>query len=586
MSEAATPTSTHQFADAGVAPMLFCLLVALTPLVFAAQLFEPYIAAKEILVQVGTAALGLVWLLTARSKSLLLTPGWIPLIALVAIGFASAAWSSHPTISLEEGFRLLPYLLLFGLALNLMRAAEMRLALTSALIIAGTIEAVYVLLQYFFGDPFFATEGLDGKWQTFGTLGNPNWAGEFLAVAALVTLGRLMDLRHTHSDQPWLTRGTLCAFVLMLAALAATLARGAWLAFLVAVAAFFIIRRRDKSEWFKSKKLAAAVLAGLAAIVVIAWPLITRQAAVNHLLNVESVRGRVWMWSVTTTMIKDAPLLGHGLGTYALQFPPYQARAFAEPGAETFLTNASFTSFAHNDYLQVWAELGLFGLLAIAAFVWLVLKRGRALADDPVALGCWAALISIFVNALFAFPIHLPTTLMLLAVLTGAVEATVCKNEAAFPKPAAGRYASILLVSIVSLFAFNYAYHRLSAESALWRAHIALQTGSWDEADSSARAAICHAPTRDDGYAALGRLHLELGNHRQALDAFDQALKLGFDADVYEGKAIALELSGQRQAAVATLNELIRLRPDLTSPRLHLARLNGSTDGPEEENHE
>lgn len=586
MSEAATPTSKHQPNDTTVAQMLLCLLVALTPLVFAAHLFEPYTGAKEILIQVGTAALALVWLFNARSKSLLLTPVWIPLVALVAFGMALAAWSSHPAVTLEESFRLLPYLLLFGLALNLMQASEARLTLANALILAGSIEAVYVLLQYLFGDPLFPTDGLIGKWQTFGTLGNPNWAGEFLAVAALVTLGRLVALRQVRDSQPWLTRGTICAFVLILSALAATLARGAWLAFLVAVAAFFIIRRRGNSERFGSKKLVGAAIAGIAAVIILAWPLFTRQDALNHLLNVESIRGRVWMWWVTATMIKDAPLFGQGLGTFGLQFPPYQARAFAEPDAESFVTNASFTSFAHNDYLQIWAELGLFGLLALAAFVWLILKRGRALGSDPVALGCWAALISIFVNSLFAFPLHLPTTLMLLVVLAGAVEASVCKNVAAFPKPYVARYALIVPILIVCFLAFSYGYHRFSAESALLRSLAALQTGDWTEADTSARTAIRHAPTRDEGYAALGRLQLEMRNDRNALDAFDQAIKLGFDADVYEGKAIALERIGQRSSAIATLNELIRLRPDLESPRRQLAKLKSLSDTPEEENHE
>jgi hypothetical protein len=49
--------------------MALCLLVALTPLAFAARLFEPYIAAKEILIQAGTATAALIWFLTARANS-------------------------------------------------------------------------------------------------------------------------------------------------------------------------------------------------------------------------------------------------------------------------------------------------------------------------------------------------------------------------------------------------------------------------------------------------------------------------------------------------------------------------------------
>ncbi len=157
--------------------MMICLLVALTPLAFAARLFEPYLATKEILIQAGTATAALLWLLTARAKlwTLALTPTWIPLLALVLIGAASLLWSSSPSASLEEGRRLLTYVLLFAIALHAMRRAESRFMLATALVLAGAIEAVYVLLQYSFGDPIFLTSGLQGKWQTFGTLGNPNW---------------------------------------------------------------------------------------------------------------------------------------------------------------------------------------------------------------------------------------------------------------------------------------------------------------------------------------------------------------------------------------------------------------------------
>lgn len=183
----------------GIVLMALCLMLALTPLIFAVRLFEPYIAAKEVLIQSGTATSALLWILTARANSwaLALTPAWIPLLVLALIGAGSLMWSSNPSVSLEQGQYFATYILLFAIALCAMRHAESRTALATVLVMAGSIEAVYVLLQYSFGDPIFFTGQLPGKWQTFGTLGNPNWTGEFLAVAALVSIGRLTDLSIT-----------------------------------------------------------------------------------------------------------------------------------------------------------------------------------------------------------------------------------------------------------------------------------------------------------------------------------------------------------------------------------------------------
>jgi O-antigen ligase len=558
--------------------MMLCLLVALVPLAFAAPLLEPYIAAKEILIQAGTATIVLLWLLTSRAKSwaLTLTPAWIPLLALVLIGAASLLWSSRPSTSLEEGRRLLTYLLLFAVVLHVMRRAESRSMLATALVLAGAIEAVYVLLQYSFGDPIFLTSQLPGKWQTFGTLGNPNWTGEFLAAAALVCLGRLIDLRKaaaTQAARSWSRHLTPVALILMLLALAATLARGAWLAFIIGAAAFLIARRRHRNAQLKLKSsILPLAIAGAAGVVIILLPLLSNQAAINHLLNLKSARGRIWMWAVTWTMIRDAPWGGHGLGTFGLQFPLYQAKAFSQAWSAPFIANASFTSEAHNDYLQLWAELGLFGLLAFGALIWIVLKRGRALAGDPLALGCWAAVISLLINAAVAFPMHLPATLMLfvvlVAVVEGAVSKTVSLSTSALP-----RIAIALLLLVFCFSAYRSSYHRWASESALWRAEAALDSQRWDEADRYITTAIQQAPTRLDGQAMLGRLHLERGEYADALTALNGAMKLGFDVSVYNWKATALEKTGQRAEAIATLNELAWLRPDLQWPRERLSSL-------------
>lgn len=569
--------------------MTLCLLVALAPLVFAAPLFEPYIAAKEILIQAGTATILLLWLLTVRLKSwtISLTPAWIPLLALVLISAASLLWSSNPATSLAEGQRLLTYVVLFAIALHAMRQAESRSMLATALVLAGAIEAVYVLLQYSLGDPVFLTSGLRGKWQTFGTLGNPNWTGEFLAVAALVAFGRFIDLPKapsTKAARSWSRQLTLVALILMLLALAATLARGAWLAFIIGAAAFLIARRRHRNAQLRLKSsVLPLAITGAAGVVIILLPLLSNQAAINHLLNLKSARGRIWMWAVTWTMIRDAPWGGQGLGTFGLQFPVYQARAFSQAWSAPFIANASFTSYAHNDYLQMWAELGLFGLLAFGALIWIVLKRGRVLAGDPVALGCWAAVISLLVNAGVAFPLHLPTTLMLFVVLIALVEGAVSKKTIDLPKSFLPRVAIVLLILGSCFLAYRSSYHRLLSEAALWRAGAALNSQSLNEAETDIRTAIKHAPHRLDGWAMLGRLHLEHGEYAQALTALNQAMKLGFDVDVHDGKATALEKTGQRAEAIATLNELAWLRPDLRWPRERLSALKQAAASHQEE---
>lgn len=66
-------------------------------------------------------------------------------------------------------------------------------------------------------------------------------------------------------------------------------------------------------------------------------------------------KGRLKIWRNTITIIKDKPLLGYGVGNHKLAIMKVEAAQ---------KTNFVVSDHAHNDYLEMWSELGIFGLIS------------------------------------------------------------------------------------------------------------------------------------------------------------------------------------------------------------------------------
>ena len=94
------------------------------------------------------------------------------------------------------------------------------------------------------------------------------------------------------------------------------------------------------------------------------------------------------------------------------------------------------------------------------------------------------------------------------------------------------------------------------------------------------QAAFRYAPDHMEAWSLAGRLRFLRGQYPASAEAFDRALRLGYDADVFEAKAGALWKSGRRAEAVAVLEELVRLRPGLPWAARELKLLRAASSRP------
>ena len=130
---------------------------------------------------------------------------------------------------------------------------------------------------------------------------------------------------------------------------------------------------------------------------------------------------RISIWKSALSMIKDHPFLGTGLGTFSDAFPGYSF-----PVKGVFARFGKKASFAHNEYLQIASEMGIF---ALGIFLWLlsaffkkakeILKNLQGKEEYGLVIGLVAGIAGVLIHSLVDFPLHAPTVTIILSINIG-----------------------------------------------------------------------------------------------------------------------------------------------------------------------
>jgi O-antigen ligase len=196
--------------------------------------------------------------------------------------------------------------------------------------------------------------------------------------------------------------------VLPIGALFLSASRGGIVSFGVelGVLALIIVWRRTMG---KHVFAAAAIL--LLALLMVSWlgvgQILQRFSSMQSLEMSEGKRAS--MRRDTWRIFLDHPLLGTGLGTLQIVFPPYET-----------LYDGKIVNHTHNDYLEALAETGLAGALCCAWFLGVLLseslKRLRQLNSSfagALQLAGFIACCGFLVHSLVDFNLHIPANAML-----------------------------------------------------------------------------------------------------------------------------------------------------------------------------
>jgi O-antigen ligase len=304
--------------------------------------------------------------------------------------------------------------------------------LAACLLLAPAATAVIGLVQFATGDgpPTFRIAPDLPFVRAYGTIGQPNSFAGYMNMAwpialALSTLATAQLLRPRTTDQRpttdtsqdrwhllthWsMTIGLWSITTLLLAALAASFSRGAWLGALAGALGMAAALGR---RWALAAGalLAAGVLGmALGGAGLLPAPLAARVASISRsvaIFDAEAVAVTPENFAVVERMahlqagwrmLRERPLLGVGPGNYSVVYPRVAV-------GEWYASRGH----AHNYYLHMAAEAGIVSLAAYLALVGAVVARGYRLArhaSDPfsraLAVGCCGMIAAVSGHNLF-----------------------------------------------------------------------------------------------------------------------------------------------------------------------------------------
>ena len=235
--------------------------------------------------------------------------------------------------------------------------------LMDALAIIAGANFVFIVMQHFSLDPYrFFTAGIVTSKATepIGLMTNKNETSALFALCFWAC-----------RDRPWL--GAVC-----LAGIALSASTGG-VAALACGAAVYGLYLKKPWQW---KVIVAVAFVGIVA------------ASDSSGLG-KSATERIALWSLADAPITKSPVLGYGIGSW-----PLVTRQLT----------------AHNDFLQLWLEVGIFGPLLLFGYLATTIPR---INDHNLFAVC--AIATVAANAMISFPMQTPGLALIAALWVGVL---------------------------------------------------------------------------------------------------------------------------------------------------------------------
>ncbi|RPJ57570.1 MAG: hypothetical protein EHM23_20150 [Acidobacteria bacterium] len=570
--------------------LLAAILLAILPLVVNPGGFDQFRLPKDVVFGIAAVVIAGVFFAANGIRRFWRWRSWESLLLLALCYVLVHGFLIRPeTAGWSVAWIIAAALLLFALSRGVPVSSHPTLWLVVAAVSA--LDALFAVMQYYGRFPLFTRasgETLQGRLTAAGLIGDVNSGAFLFGLCALMMLYPLAGRKKVGLR---VLAGLL--FVLNLVGLVVTQTLGAILAFgvafilWVALHAWCLVRTHRNMR--KAVALALTVLlvsVGLILALFLAGGTegrlgATWSALVRGDLNALT-SGRYPVYQITWRMIKDKPVFGRGLNSFAADFFKY--RTETEMSKLPMIDQAGAFREAHNDYLQLWNELGIIGLLLFVALLTLPCVeawRKAKESPDPKTV-YWTGMLCLgmvftAITSLAFFPFRLSVTGTCIVLLLAGLRAVAFEPEGeAHPVAFAdkGRTWRFVACAVVILAVIYQNVQRWRADSEMGVAAFVLDSAYArslapqhrriyaDTALARLRRAEALNSGLYENYNLQGSAYMLMANHQEAVRQYERAARYLPSPELLTNEAAALLALGERQRARTLVETALRYNPN------------------------
>jgi len=537
-------------------------------------------------------AIWLVKIINTEKYSLQKTKLDLPIILFSLALILSLFISKTKTVSFQEFIIFLSYILIFFLITNNLDNKANFNSFIHLFFIISLVVSIYTLMQYYGIDPY-----LSDLHSLTSTIGQKNWISNYLA---MIFPGAFSYFLLEQSQKRIL-------YFLLLSILYTTLmicqSRGIWISIgLTLIFAIYIIIKFKLYEIFhKNKKWLTLLLITLLLITIIYStdnPLnksaitVPQRAMTTFDEQDPSINTRFLIWKTTLEMIKERPILGSGIGTFKMNYLVYQAEFLKNN--PYYIQYSGKARDAHNEYLQMWAELGIIGL---GIFIGIILMFYSSIInylkkvnkdnekDKIIVFGLILGITCFLIHSIFTFPLRVPALGVTFFALLGLtviyirkinLDKTCSDNK---PKELKLKNKGIkIALTVLVLFFMIWTINLVAVKPYI--AEIKYFNGMRHNVDGNYKEALTYFeqaallyPYNGRILHALGTTYYNLGNLSKAEEVLQKAIRYMIDANTFYNLGLVYRQAGLFSKAEEEFRYAAYLIPKFTKAYYDLGYL-------------